>query len=179
MNPKHIVRALIEKRQIEAIKKQIGTKMTVIAQNFGKPIVASGINHSPTDQIREENGFFIEDFAGIRTAEESEEWNEYEMGWYFDGLRFGINMSILILVMEDRVVEIKGTYNSYVVFSEVENKVRSYAPFPKWEKALEDLYEGASKADRRKKERLKQEELENKKNQMSKVWQMLKTMWGA
>jgi len=184
MNAKQIVKALIERRQMEAIKKQIGTKLTVTAQNFGQPIVSAGYRQTNPNYWEEKDGFYVEEFNEIHTVEDNEDWLEYDMGWYFDGLRFGVNLSILVLTAPEdnerkRVVEIKATYNGYVVFAEIEGKIKAYAPFKLWEEPLNDIYIGATKADNRRKEREKIQKSKEAKGKLEKVWKMVRMLWGG
>jgi hypothetical protein len=185
MKAEQVVKELIRRRQMEAIKNQIGNKLTVIAQNFGQPVVSSGFRQTNPKYWEQEDGFYVENFQEIQTVEETDDWVEYEMGWYFNGLRFGVNLEVLVLLSEEsehgvhKIVEIKASYNGYVVFAEIEGKIKAYAPFKAWEERLNDIHDAASRADKRRKHREKIQQTEESKTKLNKVWKMVRMLWGG
>ncbi len=180
---KQAVKTLIERRQMEALKKQIGTKLTVIAQNLGRTVASAGQRQVDPRYWEEQDGWYTEDFNEIKTADD--DWVEYETGWYFDALRFGVNLSVLVLTTRDestndyRVIEIKATYNGYVVFAEIEGKIKAYAPFKAWEDPVENIFVSADRADKRRKEREKIERVKESKSKLDQVWKMVRLLWGG
>lgn len=184
MKAEQVVKELIRRRQMEAVKNQISTKLITVAQNFGKTVVSSGFRQTNPKYWDQEDGFYVESFDQIQTVDEDDEWVEYETGWHFNGLRFGVNLEILVLLSEEsemsrRPVEVKATYRGYVVFTEIEGKVKAYAPFKEWEDRLNDLYDAASKADKRRKDREKEVKTEENKTKLDRVWKMVRMLWGG
>jgi DNA invertase Pin-like site-specific DNA recombinase len=97
--------------------------------------------------------------------------------WYFDGLRFGTNLTITCMGHEDKIFEIKCTYNGYCVFEEIEGNIKSYAPFPEWRNKLEDFYLLSSQREMTKKKLNKTSKIENNQKKMNGIIQKLKLLW--
>jgi hypothetical protein len=168
---------LIEQRVFQATKKQVSLKLTNVARVLGKPIISQSVfNNYLSDAWNMPGEDMVYDDNHVYEADEDS--SDTHRGWYFDGLKFGINLCVTALVYHDRVVELKATYNGYVVFAEIEGNLKSYAPFPAWEDAVNMFYEGSVTVDRRR----QQEESLRKKEEFSKrwgeFWKSFKMLWG-
>lgn len=143
-----------DKRIIESVEKKITQKLESISKNLGRPIIS-------------EYGVDEEDLP----------ITEY-LGHYFDGLKYGINLCITCMIYEDKLVDIKATYNGYLVYHEIEGTLEAYAPFPEWENALEMFYEGTKKTD--KQNIIKERENARKINMKLaySFWEKFRHTWG-
>ena len=181
METKEKLRVLVEERRILAIKNQIAPKMISIAKNLGQKIVGTTIfDNRLSDAWRaDDNGFFYDNSAEIHTVEEDdgENWTEYDVGFAFDGLKCGINLCITCMAFDNKVVEIKATYNGYLVFAEIEGVVKAYAPFPAWEDALNMFYEGAIIREKHNHDKERKEKEKERRKRFAKFWEAFKNLW--
>jgi hypothetical protein len=174
MNAKE--KAIIEKRTIEAIKKNFmgpSGKLGMIARFLGKPIIKQGsgfYNSSTIDHLWN----FTPGEDEIPTFEEDQGY-VYNMGYAFDGLSNGMHIEVIYI---DTQKSLKVTYKGYEVYSEVAGDLLAYAPFSDWEDLIERLY---VKSKERKAKFVENEvieqTIEGKKRQQS--WlQKLRYRWG-
>lgn len=169
--------ALIEQRVIEAAKKQVTKKLLCISTNLGKPIISQsfignklyGTGHLQEDLIYDPNRIPIQ---------EPEDWSSVEHGYYFDGLRCGINLCITAMIYDGKVDELKATYNGYLVYGESRGELVAYAPFPTWEDAVDMFYEGALQAEKAKLLKEREEKKEKNRQKMSIFLDKFKSLWG-
>lgn len=131
------IKKLIEDRQMMATKKQLSSKLTIIASNLG-----SGI-YGDTGFGAGLGGSSLDTEAWMLPEEKDEEIldaedQEYsDMGYLFDSLNMGHNFEIRLLTHER---EIRATYNGYVVYLEEEGKLKAYVPNAIWENLVDKLY---------------------------------------
>lgn len=177
MNEK--IERLIEDRINEATRKQINVKCNCIARSLGKPIAARSMftNYLPDVWALPTEDDMIYDPSRIREAEEWENSGE-DLGWAFDGLRFGINLCIHAMTYEKRVVELKTTFNGYLVYAEIEGQIKAYAPFPAWENHVNMFYEGALAQEKTRLDKEKQLKLAEKKRRFANFWESFRLLWG-
>lgn len=168
------IRALIEKRTFEAAKKEISKKMQIIARYLGRPVIEqiSTARDLPNFWELEDNP---DDF---RIVEADENMREVLRGYYFDGLKYGVNLTIHTLTYEDKVKEIKAHYQGYLVFQESEGELQGYAPFTSWENHLNSFYEAALPVEQKQIIHEKEVKKESNKKKMQALMKRLKLIWG-
>jgi hypothetical protein len=179
------IKRLVENRKIEAIGKNIPEKMVCIAKNLGKPVISNGLfGNKVNDVFSQMNGEWIYDVSKIYDADETSDG--HEVGYYFDGLRFGVNLCITIKsdnpmysegYSENKVYEIKASYNGFVVFAQIEGDIKAYAPFPAWEDQLNMFNDSAELVERRNKKEQNEENKRNIKEKYKDLWNKLKDLW--
>lgn len=165
---------------MQAAHKMVSQKLISIAKNLGHRVIASSVfrNKLP-DAWQYDNDVFYEGTEPkIEKIEEDDDWIEYNLGFFYDGLKCGINLCVTILAYDKKVVEIKATYNGYVVYAEVEGEVKAYAPFPAWEDAMNMFYEAATAREKVNLKKEKEEEREKNKKLFSHFWQAFRMAWG-
>ncbi len=135
-------RLIKEKRTIEATKKNLlgpTGKVGCIAKYLGEPIrdhdggfgyeVSYLPNFYDEEEEDEENETMLPEFDNVNT---------FTVGFYFDGLKVGMNIEIKYL---DETRELSVQYKGYLVFSEVAGDLRAYNPtIPEWEDKINKLY---------------------------------------
>jgi hypothetical protein len=166
--------SLIERRKLEAARKEVSKKLISIVKHLGKPMIEQGANcrYLPDMWMLEEQQ---DDYIILEPDEYMNEWNK---GYYFDGLKYGINLCIKTLIYEDRVREVKATFNGYLVFSEEGGDVVGYAPFSEWENAMNMFYEASSIKEEKESVIIKQNLKEENKKQAKSIMTMLRHFWG-
>lgn len=170
------IKELIEQRIIEATKKQVSSKLNNIARSLGNPIIAStAFNNYLPDAWALPDEDVIYDPTVIHDAEE---WEEENRGFHFDGLKFGVNLVITSLMYGKQVVELKATYNGYLVYAEIEGDLRAYAPFAVWEENMEMFYEGAIAKEKSRMQAEKEQAKEDLKKRFSNFWKSFRMLWG-
>lgn len=163
------IKSRIEKRVIEAREKSMTPKLILIAKNLGQPMISQN-----------ENVTFLPDSWTLPDDDELPEhgdWNLETLGYYFDGLKCGINLTVKTLIYEDQPHEVKATYNSYLVYLEEEGRLRAYAPFKVWEDAIEMFYEAAIVAEQKKIKREKEEKKKQDKVRTRGILSRLRDLW--
>lgn len=163
------VRALIERRIIEANEKKITNKLYSVAKVLGRSIISQN-----------ESGTFLQDVWKLPDDElpEYDDWEQQQHGFYFDGLKCGINLCIKAIVYDEMLYEIKSSYNGYLVYHEEEGQLRAYAPFPEWENQLEMFYEASVLKEQRITQHAKQEKEEQKRKRGESFFKMIRSLWG-
>ncbi len=163
------IQRLIEKRTLEATKKELSKKLQTIVKAFGKPIIEQVVSYST-----------LPDFWETEAPDilESGDDSIHMHGYYFDSLSWGINITIKLIIHDTHMSELCVHYNGYQVYWESEGELKSYAPFESWENALERLYNYAKPMAEKKtqEEKIKQKETD-KKRAMS-IMQKLRLLWG-
>lgn len=167
--------SLIEHRKLEAARKEVSKKLTLVVKYLGKPITEQSSNYNPLPDMwmldgEEENNDFILD--------SDEYMSDYNKGYYFDGLKYGINLCIKALIYEEKAREIKATFNGYLVFTEESNEIAGYAPFPEWENAMNMFYEAALVKEDADLTIIKQDAKEEKRKEVNSIIKMLRYFWG-
>lgn len=166
---KSALKAFVESRIIEATKKDIANKAIIISKSLGKPIIAQYDDYSPLFETS------FEDEEEFPTGD----CYEKEIGYFFNGLYYGINLEITCMKYTDKkMAEIKITWNGYPVFLETDNKIEGYAPHKSWEDKFEMFYEAALDRDRKSKIKLAESEKEKSKSLFAKMIKEFKMLWG-
>lgn len=163
------IKALIDKRTIQAAKNDLVKKFQVIIKAFGKPIIEQNISYS-----------LLPDFWELESPEilDATDDNIHLRGYYFDGLSRGVNLCIKMLIYDEKLSEIRATFNGYQIFLEIEGELKCYVPFPSWENAVDRLYEYAKPVSE---EKIKQEKAELKEQSNKKaisIMEKLRLLWG-
>lgn len=136
MNAKE--RAIIEKRTIEATKKNImgkEGKLGVIAQWLGSPIIRQGGGFMDHEYLIDPYDNRSED-EKMPVFDERSEFLDEE-GWVFDGLQAGMHLEIKY---NHYSTQLDCYYKGYCVYKEVAGDLLGYAPFPEWEGMVDRLY---------------------------------------
>ena len=164
------IKSLIEKRTIEAAKKEISKKLHVVVQAFGRPVIEQAMVYSDLPN------YWEYDPPDVADPEDEHTWLN---GYYFDGLSRGVNLCIKLTIYDGHIMNLSASYNGYTVFTESEGELKSYAPFPSWEDALTQLYHCARPVEQEKikEERSKQKE-SNRKKALT-LMQQLRLLWGV
>lgn len=161
-----------EARTIEAMKNGymgVGGKFTQISKYLGEPIIKQGGIYSESTTY--ETFDFEED--NIKTMDENEQ--TYQIGWQFDGLSRGINLSIIII---NHLSEISVYYEGYIVYKEVSGELESYVPTPNWEDSIKKLFEEMQKKQKIQNARSINAKNQNIKNQKNNILQKMREKWG-
>ncbi len=163
------LKSLVEKRTIEAARKELTKKIHIVVKAFGKPVVEQAMSYT-----------MLPDFWELDAPEilEGGDDNVYLKGYYFDGLSRGINLTIKLMFYDMRPTNLEAHYNGIRVYWEVEGELRSYIPHQEWEDALNRLHGYATPVEAEKTidEAVKEREAEKKKTQS--VIQKFKALWG-
>lgn len=175
MDFKENIKSLVEKRIIEATKKQITAKLFCIAKNLGKPIISQGLFSNPLVNVWETENDMIYDPNKVMDADN---WDTHQLGYSFDGLKCGINLCVTALCEHDKLSEIKATFNGILVFAEMDGEIKAYAPFPAWEQPLMMFYDAATTSEKKKVEEQKEEIRISNQNKLSKYWEKFRKLWG-
>lgn len=171
------IKRLKEKREIEATLKKLSSKMQVILQNIGHPMVSHSSNNSVSYYDNE--AWLTE---GERTANKShgmdtmdEEDSGYCIGYIYDTLHTGTNIELKYMINER---ELKATFNGYTVYLEIEGVLHGYAPNDAWESAIESAYARAKLVEESKKKQEKEEKQKQAIKKANTFIQRLRETWG-
>jgi len=162
-----------EARTIEAMKNGymgLGGKFCQITKKLGFPIIKQGGLYA--DSTEYEN-IFEEKDDEIKMIDEDEP--TYEIGWQFDALSRGINLSILLI---HHLREITVRFEGQVVYKEISGELESYVPSSSWEESINNLYEATKKMHRRESPEKKKEFEKKKEEEKIKILDQLKKRWG-
>jgi len=163
------IKSLIDKRTFEATRKEVSKKLQTIVKAFGRPIIEQFVPYN-----------VLPDFWETEAPEIPEISDDtiYLKGYYFDGLSRGMNLCIKCTIHDNHMAELRATFNGYQVFLESDGELKSYAPFPTWEDAMERLYTYAKPTaeEKIKDDKLKQKETEKKK--ALSMMQKFRLLWG-
>lgn len=162
-----------EARTIEAMKNGymgLGGKFGQITKKLGHPIINQGGMYKDSTEFENVLDGETED---LPTMDESEA--SYEIGWQFDGLSRGVNLSILIF---NHLREIKVVYEGRVVYKEVSGELESYAPDRQWEDWVGKLADLAKKIQRRELRNAAKEAEKAKEEKRNEIIEDLKKRWG-
>jgi len=173
---KEKVQALIEQRVVEATKKQVTQKLLMIAKYLGKPIISqSTFGDKYFDPYYREEEMIYDDKLSVQ---DPDEWTTVERGYHFDGLKVGINLVITSQTYDEKVSELKATYNGYLVFAEVEGELKAYAPFPVWEDAVNMFHEAAIQVEKKRLVEQRVVRIDDNRQKMEGFWNKFRMLWG-
>jgi hypothetical protein len=162
-----------EARTIEAMRNGymgLGGKFSQITKKLGFAIIKQGGLY--VDSTNFEDIFESEEEA-ITTIDEDEP--TYEIGWQFDALSRGINLSITIM---HHLREIVVRYEGQIVYKEISGELESYAPDASWEDGVNLFYEMAKKMHRKESINTKKEAEEKKEVEKANILEQLRKKWG-
>jgi len=148
-----------EARTIEAMRNGymgLAGKFCQITKKLGSPIIKQGGLYVDSTEYQD---IFQEENDEIRTMDEGEA--TYEIGWQFDALSRGINLSITLI---HHLREITVRHEGQIVYKEISGELESYVPNELWEDSINSLYEATKKMHRRESAERKKE-LEKRKEQ--------------
>jgi hypothetical protein len=170
------IKALIDARTIEAIKKQVTNKLSTIAQYMGSPIMGEYSYSSILPDFWE---FEMDDpFDADRIRDANDNMSESNLGWSYDSLRHGINFEIIVRTYADKITLVRATYNGNAVYLEEDGILRGYAPNYTWEQHMEDLYAHAHKLEKAALKKMEEEEEKDNKRSRKTFFEKLKWIWG-
>lgn len=170
MKKEEIIR---EQRTIEAMRKgYMGSegKFGHILKTLGEPIVKEG---SPYFEQSYLDDYWVLDEDEIRTADDEEV--TFEIGWHFDGLSRGINLTIQML--DDRR-ELTVRHEGRIVYREIAGDLYGYAPDPAWEDHIERLYNQAKKREKERRQEEKKLIQKIAKKRQQETLDYLRDKWG-
>ncbi len=136
----NLERRIQEQRTIDAIGKNLmgfGGKLALISKTLGSPIRDhfSYIDESFFSGTPDSSEFDEEDMPVF-----GEEESVRTIGYVFDGLSIGKHIEITANKETNKIVV---SYKGYVVYSETNGTLDSYAPFIEWESLIDYLYKQA------------------------------------
>lgn len=131
-------------REIEATKKKISEKSSMIARFMGSEIRSPGFHGNNDDAMTYNDQKFdfdvYEDYYSDNEIIETTEDGFGVIGWEFDALSYGCNMQITLFIDSHSIV-IK--YDGIMVFEESVGELTTYLPSLKWESKIEHWYKKA------------------------------------
>lgn len=178
-----------EKRTLEAVKKNMmgpSGKLGIIVKSLGSPIIRQGSNLYDSTSLEDPYDLPIDvDYETTASGQlgpemfrdeilESDDYVE-EQGYVFDGLSRGMHLEIQYWYDNQYI---KTTYKGFLVYKEVAGELFSYAPFPDWEKLIEQLYKTAkskAKVIKQVQEAKLGKQLQKEKQNF---WTKLRDRWG-
>lgn len=163
-----------EARTIEAMKKGymgLEGKFSNIAKYIGQPIFHQGSR--VFEQTFLDDPYLIPEVDEIPMMDENE--NSYEVGYQFDGLNRGINLTISIA---HHLREITCRFEGQIVYREISGELEGYAPNPAWEDKIDILSELARKIERQERPLERAKLIESNKKKRIEVLDYLKLKWG-
>ncbi len=163
------LKSLVEKRTIEAAKKELTKKIHIVVKAFGRPVVEQAMSYT-----------MLPDFWELDAPDilEGGDDNVYLKGYYFDGLNRGINITIKLMFYDMRPTNLEVHYNGHRVYMEVEGELKSYIPHQEWEDALDRLYGYAKPVEAEKTIAEAESERESDKKKSYSIIQKFKALWG-
>lgn len=163
---------LKEQRTNEAtVNNYIGSggKIALVAKRLGQPIYDQGGGMVSIRYLEDP----LADHEEIPTMEEFDQ--SYEIGYLFDGLSRGVNMSILY---QDFHREITVRYEGKVVYKELAGELDGYVPGP-WELKLAEFVKAATRMERMEKPSERRRMIEKSNKRKKKILEELKDKWGG
>lgn len=165
---------LRECRTAEAMKlgyMGLEGKFANIVRRLGFQIMGHGSGGVGLDQNFLPNIFDEEDDLPYM----DEDQGVYEVGWMFEGLRFGCNMTILVKYDDNELVV---RWEGRKVYHEIDGSLQAYVPEPEWETKIEELFKIAKRADKILRPLEKKIVEKTKEQEISKKFEDLRNKWG-
>ena len=166
--------AIREARTIEAMKKGytgLGGKFATIAKILGYPIIEQG--SSMFSQSFLEDPFQITEETEIPTMEEEE--SVYEIGQAFDGMSYGINLTIILKHYQKEII---CEYDGQKVYWEISGELEGYVPNSAWEERIEDIYRVAKERERLRRPFEKEKLIAQANKKRKELLDEFKSKWG-
>jgi hypothetical protein len=169
--------AIREARTIEAMKKGysgLGGKIATIAKILGESIVEQ------QGGMLLQSGFLEDPYAADSQEEGDmpvfdEEERAYEVGVIFDGLRYGINLSIILRHYQREIV---CEFNGHKVFWEVAGELEAFVPDDAWEKRLNEIYVQAVERERLRRPAQKEKLIKEANRRKQEILEDFRKKWG-
>jgi hypothetical protein len=166
-----------EKREIEASRKKImglDGKYGTIARNLGQPI----ISHGGGTLFESSAADFLDFYGEIETEEMptmDEDITVQELGWHWDGLKYGIHCEIRYLMDKK---ELLVTWKGFPVYAEVQGELEAYNPGGDWEEKLEPVYQMAKRKESQYRQQMSTEQRQESRS-AALIWlEKLRERWG-
>lgn len=169
--------AIREARTIEAMKKGysgLGGKIATIAKIFGEPIIEQ------QGGMLLQSGYLEDPYAADYEDENTlpifdEEERAYEVGSVFDGLRHGINLTILLRHYQREIV---CEFNGHKVYWEVAGELEAFVPDDAWEKRLNEIYVQAIERERIRRPVQKEKLIQEANRRKQEILDEFRKKWG-
>jgi hypothetical protein len=191
MMPNQKERAIIEKRTIEATKKNLtgpSGKLGVIVRNLGSPIIRQGSSLMDVTYLEDpyeikpetEHEATLSGQKGpvnykdeiLSTDEEVAITHE---GYIFDGLSRGLHIEIKYFKYNH---SLEVNYKGFRVYREVAGELEAYAPFPEWETIIDRLHRNAKNREKETEESAKEQIKEEVFRKKKSFWEKMRMRWG-
>lgn len=166
-----------EQRVIEATRKNLmgmEGKLGVILKFLGQPIYTQGSKDHYINQLTD-----VYDYLDAKNEDDilelDENYEEILNGYIFDGLTSGMNIEIIYLMDDQKLVT---KYKGYNVFIENSGDLQCYVPLEEWELIVDKLFIIAKKKQIKILEIAKAEgQIESQKEKIS-FLRRLRETWG-
>ena len=163
-----------EARTIEAMRHGymgMEGKFALIVRRLGEPIIHQG--SVSYEQNFLPDPFDLKDENKLPTIDSDE--SSYEIGYMFDGLPRGVNMSIFMYSYNREIVcEFEGRK----VYREVNGELEAYVPESLWEGRIQSLFEAAKKVERKAKPVERQKLITEANKKRKELLDGFKNRWG-
>lgn len=147
-------------------------KFSYILRWLGDPIVEQNDLCNYSDEWR----FDVYDQSDKDVMPElTEDTVTSEIGYFFDGLKYGYNID---LKYDNLTREIKVIYDGKVVYKEENGELLAYVPNSIWESNIKSLCEIAKKVETRRKEFINSELKRQIKDKKHNIYKDLNEKWG-
>lgn len=143
----------------------------MIAKYVGQPMYQHGSRSYESTEFRD--AFDLENAEEIPTMDE--EQNSYQIGYQFDGLSRGVNMSITV---HHHLREIICRYNGKVVYCEIAGDLEGYAPDPVWEEKVKKFGDFAKVIEKRERPILREKMIKESNKKRTEILEYYKNKWG-
>lgn len=169
--------AIREARTIEAMKKGysgLGGKIATIAKVFGESIVEQN------GGMLLQSGFLEDPYAADYEQPDTlptfdEEERAIEIGVFFDGLRYGINLGITIKHFQREII---CDFDGHRVYWEVAGELEAFVPNDAWEKRLNELYVLAIERERLRRPIQKEKLVQEANKRKQEILEDFRKKWG-
>jgi hypothetical protein len=166
-----------EKRELDAVREGImglDGKYGTIVRNLGQPIIAHGggaLYESTTADYLDIYGEVEEE--EIPTIDE--DVSVQELGWHWDGLKFGIHAEIRYLIDKK---ELLVTWQGFPVYAEVQGELEAYNPTGEWQEKLEPVYRMAKRKEAQYRHQVTTEKRQESRAASLSWLEQLRQRWG-
>lgn len=148
-------------------------KFAYILRWLGSPIIEQIIENEKYDFLNYDYLGDDENFENL--PELSEDSNAHEIGYYFDGLKFGYNLSIKYDNLSKEIIVV---FNGRTVYKEESGELLSYVPIQEWESIVKILCEIAKNVESRRKNIINNELKRQIKEKKQEIYKDLNQKWG-
>lgn len=166
-----------QQRTVEAINKDLmGTqgKLALICQALGDPIIYDSEGSETESFLDINDGFYDKEDDEIKTFSENNV--SYQIGLWYDGLRYGNGLEIKYLNSDS---EIKLYYKGYLKYHEESSNLIIYNPDGNWESTIESLYHHSKKIIIEKNKKIIEENQLIKEKNKERLINEIRKNWGS